>query len=683
MLIMKENMQKKILVCHNDNEIDDSVYQKFLGNEGREFVYISNENKNDFYRYFPAEGENPEKFNAIMVFCELNWERHCRSEFWGIEFVKSFRIKDKIKLPVLFFTYSMDMSEIVKEAPPKNNIITTYGLGHHFVRFPADKEEIKMFDEMKPLSELEMADLAHYCSLYGMLCAIRHDLNVGNISDSKEHIIKLLSECPNTEPLIVELIAIPDQDIDSIKSFCNKDLVVNALNGHEQNSTPDNDTPINTEKYQVLLLDDEYEKENFQELIKEAAKKNVFIHCESDPQKALKKVKNSKTEFSVILCDYKLKNKEGVLMYPQGYTFIEKANELGWYKFIAFSNMPRDFRIKVAEKINCYIENVNKDLMLSEQGRPALIERIIELAKRNSSDKLMNITDDKIFLNYYRYIMTHKFPELKIKDTKEYISEESKKLIDMFISSFCQSGEKAFNDQLYLDMRDITDSFAQDWKKTKTDYDLTTPSKKSIVNKEPGEKTPEKEDVNKFIGRMIARRFAIYLYYCFATFSHSLKFDRTLIVSHSKTFEIPNDFEAYLKQTWLDLTTNDYIMLFTTHCHIPKPVPENHKKDTYTTSVKGYPYVTNHQKEYDPERESKKIIKKYVIDSPFEYDSKEKKLTVYLIDQNSRSFGMLSESLWIKSSEFKNNPLMNMTDDEITFFKKYKDVDSWLESKNS
>ena len=421
-------MKENILICHNGN-IKEDFYQIFLGGkQEREFTFVSDIRE---FKKYTSTKDIWGNYDAVMILCELSWENHKFSDFWGIELVqREIRFKRKINLPILFFSF-YDRTQIVKN-DKKKEIINTWGLGHAFIQLPlAQPCEISCFDTMSSVSELEMLDILHYCTFKGMLESIRHNLNQKNIAESKKIIEKLLLESKADSLLISDLNN--RNTVNSIREFCNSSDVIETLHSQDINS-PVAKRYTSTE-YKVLLLDDDYSYNDLKWIEELAKEKNTTIQlcCYKNPEQALNELKNNANSYSVIICDYRLKDETGLLYCPQGYSFMKQAVKEGLYKFIAFSNMPRNFRIAVAEKLNIHIENVDKNLMLSEIGHLAFVEKIIELAEINEKEKEKKASQKKSYLNFYRHLKMHNMLE------EEIIALKTKNYINIFCNAFKDS----------------------------------------------------------------------------------------------------------------------------------------------------------------------------------------------------------------------------------------------------
>ncbi|WP_291124941.1 hypothetical protein [Flavobacterium sp. UBA6031] len=444
----------KTLVCWNqcneDEKISLSSFIKLFLKLELDILEFAFSQKD-----FDEKVQNWQNYKSIIILCELTWGENTKlTEFKGIELVQTnirCRIgkRSAINLPVLFVSFAARETIITKDST--NEIISTYGLGHHFIQLPkADAEEIEDFKKMENLTELEMIDVLHFCSFDKMIAAIRHDIGKQDVEKIKNQILAVLKRVEDRLPLTNiknELNLISNND--ELILICDK--IEKVLANYNQNKIASNEF-TNSTKFYVILVEDE-DSEFIEDLKTEAKEQKVEIKQFKNTKEALTEVLNdSENKYSVIITDFRIYDyptdiTKRKLLYPQGYTFINESIKLGrLYKYIAFSGLPRAFRIAAAENLHVNIESVDKPLMTNTiEGRKVFIEKIIDLAEQNQSQINAMASGDLVFCQLYNMLKSGKYKS-SFAEYEKKISNESKYIIVLFIQSFSEDPNMVFFD---------------------------------------------------------------------------------------------------------------------------------------------------------------------------------------------------------------------------------------------
>jgi len=344
---------------------------------------------------------------AIIVLCELIWNGHSYSDFYGVEWVRDVvRMRYKVNVPVVFVSFAT--RNIILQRHPNFDIISTFGLGHSFCQLPDlvfdlpksygepnDKRSVSIIEFLnnrKNLSSLQMSDLRHYYDPVHMVQRIRHD----SYSDLPNSIIKLKALLSTFNQF---------QLLNGLDGNINIDTFVVICNKAETCITVSNNAILHRPVH-VLLLDDEYDSDtailSFLAFLKKGDS-NIQVTSCFTPKEALKvlnncKGKDSANSITVILCDLRIKepSKNGtsplLISDEQGYDFLSAAAAIGGpYKYVLLSSLPRDFKTEVA--------NYSKQKIHAFGAKESLID--VESQKR-LRDLILDLSDDIDIESYER-----------------------------------------------------------------------------------------------------------------------------------------------------------------------------------------------------------------------------------------------------------------------------------------
>lgn len=420
----------KAIVCWNKCDINEKQQlEKFIS-----FLLMMDENEllvdflfsEDEFRTMTVPINS---YYAIIVLCELTWENKPYESFYGIDFIQNeIRLKG-INLPVLFLSF-INRNQILRIDSAKQ-IISTYSLGNHFIQIPlASQSDIDKFFRMELVPPSEMEDSLNFISYQKIVSTIRHDLHNDNVEECKGRLINIIKKANLSEQndYIQKLESI--DEVNELKLFCDtieKDIP-------EQGNT----VKKSRDNHKVLLLEDTVTEE-IHLLLNEANESNVnMIHCKKTSE-AYELISNDNlNQFTVIIADFRIwdnpdaEHEEKLMSEKQGYRFIEDVVKLGRrYTFVAFSELPRAFRMRISSYSNTLIIPEEKSIALSsEVQRKTFINKIAYWSDQTQLSFANRASTNPLFVLCYNYLKTHK------RQSYVDIDRESSKLIEEFNKTF-------------------------------------------------------------------------------------------------------------------------------------------------------------------------------------------------------------------------------------------------------
>lgn len=485
------NTEYNFLVVWNPlTALEENKIEKFLNNLLNQIV----PKKSIKWKFVFSEGQlevelNKHNVSHVIVLCELTWGNRKFAQFYGVELVQQqirvkFGIRKPVDLPILFVSFCSRTQILITDQTKE--IISTFGLSNHFIQLPIAKDsEIQDFWIMKPATELEMIDTLHFCEFDKMVRSIRHFVESLPLDVLKDKLLSVLSKLNDTLLTDFEVKTKQCQAKEQFKLIC--DEIESILSVKLTDSTQS----TSEIEYKVLLVEDE-DSDNMKDFINEARKFNLIIdHYKTTSEAYIKLKDDFMNHYQVVISDYRIYDnpaelEKKLMLYPQGYTFIDQTSKLGHlYKFIAFSGLPRAFRIAVAEKLNVRIETVDKELMMStDKGRKSFINKIIDLAEENRELISGIASNNYYFKTLYKRTITEK---ISIEDQ---ITIESIKLINMLNICLNMDETRTIDEILLQDVNlgnpiyvafqikenelihNVDNLFAQYWKKIKSNFSI-------------------------------------------------------------------------------------------------------------------------------------------------------------------------------------------------------------------
>jgi hypothetical protein len=373
--------------------------------------------------------------NYIIVLCELQWseksENNFMSELKGIELAQRyFRVTKQLCQPILFLSF-LKRKEI-QNINSTNEIVSAKGLQHGFRLLPSKPAEwINILKKMRLLTKLEWIDTLHFCKTENMAAEIRHDAMGRNLSkpeletllDKLSHIVKISNELHELKNKLTDIRNLLNgqnwanqrNEIEiSIKNICDK-IEDKEIKKIEQISNS-NENKTEPNKYKILWLEDELQ--TIELLLKwhEANKIFEFIVVPT-PEKLYTEVDNDvENNISIIICDNRIRgidnesiNDKTPVLLEQGYTCIEniyRNHKDRYYKYVLLSELPRDFKIQIAESLGFEIFNKSKSKHLVNMSDfICFLER--EAKKVRESVDKKGFTNSN-FIRFYNYLKTNK-----------------------------------------------------------------------------------------------------------------------------------------------------------------------------------------------------------------------------------------------------------------------------------
>jgi hypothetical protein len=353
------------------------------------------------------------RFNSLIVLCELNW---CDNglpakmqEMRGIELVKKLRRVHDLVIPVLFVSFR-SLEDILN---PEREILTA--VGHEFHQLPAIPQDFitfiegKFFEDgmSKKLSPMELTDIkSFYCSKEGILSHELHylnrylnfeitDVNHNEVYEDLTGAIKRIHELFLLDPrpaIFAFQAAFPSLIKSTISKAVNHIIRIGDSLSNEYGTRSESlngTTSTALFPWKVLFLDDEIDENH--ELVRSMNKKGIqviSVNSAREAEEELRKDSIGSKNIMVIIADYRLYEKEGVIrkhQKKQGYTFLKDvAASDHLVRLVAFSGLQRKFLLNSFKHYNLRTEVKSKaDYLLDNHTHDLFCEEIIELAEEN------------------------------------------------------------------------------------------------------------------------------------------------------------------------------------------------------------------------------------------------------------------------------------------------------------
>jgi hypothetical protein len=400
--ILNSQMMRQLILWNK------TKYGETLGSAfGRENVIT---NSVDFI----AITKQLEKFNSLIVLCELEWLVNGASAYLqqlqGIELVKELRRTYNLSIPVLFVSFH-SLENIFNA---ESEILTA--IGHNFYQLPGTPQDFKSFiikefgdiNATHRLSVMELNDIkSFYCSKEGILSHELHNLNHFldfNITqenhdstyDELQNSIRKIHDLfltDSTIALVSFQVAFPALGKENISEAVNHIVRLgNNLMKNYGGASIDSATlekSVEQYRWQVLFLDDQINDQH--ELVRLMNANSMNVICVDNAQKALQILQKdwqAENRIMVVIADYRLyENTAGVKRHQkiQGYQFLKDlASTDHLVRLVAFSGLQRKFLLNSFRHYNIRTEVKSKtDYLSSEQTRQIFCEEIKELAEEN------------------------------------------------------------------------------------------------------------------------------------------------------------------------------------------------------------------------------------------------------------------------------------------------------------
>ncbi len=389
--------------------------------------------------------------DALIVLCEVNVTKNGntvnRTDFYGISFVQELRRKN-YKNKVLFVSFLPE--NYFKEKLLK----ILFFPGHSFMQLPSlPTEWLAKFKTFESLTDLSLYDVKHhYCSVDQIIDEQFHSLapkyNVAKkltpqLIDEGNKLVKLVyGSLSKPLPELNEILNTDVSGTEALRSL--KNLCEAAL--PESTSREHDEIQPEWKYWKVLWLDDEENNESplYKELIKRLGAEEKVILCKTY-EEAVEQWEADKAygEISLVICDYRLKNEDGLPTSKQGYDFMKYLAKCGRSVCkIAYSALKRKFLIESFRHYGIQINIFSK----------------IDFNQHNPDD-LAFLTDEIIRLGDNHWIEINNAPQATEWTTiapiyrsfkngfsfytfQNYVSRLAKQNLEVFINDFNNQKKK-------------------------------------------------------------------------------------------------------------------------------------------------------------------------------------------------------------------------------------------------
>ncbi len=295
--------------------------------------------------------------DCLIVPCELNIntknEQVSRTDFYGISFVQELRRKN-YKNKVLFVSFLPE--KYYKEKILNSKIL--FFPGHGFTQLPLSIPEcLDEFKNISSLSDLSLYDLKHhYCGINQIIDEQIHSLTP-KFNAEKKVTISLIQEGSKLVQLVYNSLNKP---IPNLGTILNTNLsgadALRSLRSLCENALPESEREqmeklqVVWKNWKILWLDDEVNKESplFKELVLRLGSEEKIILCKTYEEAVEQwEVDKAYGDISLTICDYRLKDQDGIPTSMQGYDFINFLAKTGrTVGKIAYSGLKRKFLIE-------------------------------------------------------------------------------------------------------------------------------------------------------------------------------------------------------------------------------------------------------------------------------------------------------------------------------------------------
>ena len=580
-------INRKILLCFNKYKEKDEIENYFQNS----FFSKDRIGAIDFVYDWPSfekkrEAIKSSEYAALVVLCQLTWQDgqgklHEAKEHWGVRLVqREICLNREIDIPVLFLSF-LPKKDII-DSYPDMQIISLYTLGYHFIQLSTtgpSNADLEAFYKMERVLPLEKEDAYQFANPKGMLALIRHDVKQEKIKYYRkwlEQILQTAAESTEKKQLLELLDSATEEEIRNICTEAEK-LFTDAIL-----SLPKENTATDKQKPHVLILEDD---ENILKEFKEEAKDKIILTHHTNTVEALAEIKaDTNNTYKVVIVDFRIWDNpsaplsQRTMTQPQGYRFIEKVVAMGHYcVFIALSELPRMFQLRISSLSSILIVPENKQLVLSTpQQRANFIQKLCYWAADIEEKLKVNAFGSEKLFEFYKWLLMQKeglenidkgakeliesfkneinnnksnifikdFKETKeLLESKSYRSEwkieekelSNKQYVEKWVEKIFENywKEKVWTNLLKADIRnilesdgrgdDIIEKYFEEFKNINEKSDFNKHKEKiresleGVISigklKNKIKELNYNEDRGTFVNKLIIRRFAIYLYY--------------------------------------------------------------------------------------------------------------------------------------------------------------------------
>lgn len=521
-----------IVICMNPGSNADHIQQVLCG--------LSDFDIKIFTCFKDLVSLNDKALRAIhgfVVLCELDWDHELSGNggsLWkGVGLVQGYlRSKKSLNVPIIFVSYSASFS-IIKDEPGAS-IILTPALQHQFVRLPVSdfkKEVLGLFKEMRPMTTLEQRYTKQlYCDCEGMLHRIKHNVGGTDNDTLKTQIVYVIDKCFSYEK--ERLIKKLEGSGTDLKVFC-QELLDMMDNGRQTDNTinPEFVCSSGSSQIKTLLLEDNKDDKYINRFVEYIRNKNQVyqeqnkVYLFEEPRV----VRDEKTfdskfkriKFEVVICDIEIKDEEGKLN-SLGFNIIENKVNKGYTRplYYIVTNVTRSFYDQIK------IPRVNR-IRLKEEvfGSDLEIERLLYGIKEVVQHKEQEMDDPQKYLKVWEILDNY------VRNPENYpfvFKNKTKFGIDCFDSfdelDFCVNTKSLDLIKQFLIL--INQKSAEYYPariKIKKEYDHICEDMRMIIKRgitcgneefvrhfDFGQSI-KPDDIEKFVIRLILRRFFLYL----------------------------------------------------------------------------------------------------------------------------------------------------------------------------
>jgi len=457
---------------------------------------------------------------VIIILVELKWKNKYLQDFYGVTIAQKLRRDYKCRLPILFVS-SLFPREIIQKDKQQREIIGA--IGHGFIPlqdFSLSKVH-KVFKEIKTLNDNQYDYiLKNHCDIKGIIGSKLHNIKnevraLRKKNKTDDEIIEFINEQLSVLATLTsgftsvsgEIVRLKIKENEAnkkqekIKQFIevHDSMVTRFFPGEEVGGTSN----ISKKPWEILWLEDEIIDENILSKLNPQGKNNpnVKINHAKSFDEAKKIIEEDKyNKITVVIADFRLykNDDDAISIYgrnhkeqeKQGYDFLLwLAGQNRFNKLVALSGLSRSFLSEFFKNQNVNIKIYSKNDIVSN-GVNIFVDDIIEYGDE-INEVIMNRPKEKgwncllPFYAHYRNI-------LKNKDVIEDEISEKARLVISQVKYILSS----FDDELKI-ISNITT-----YQNITADFDRNS-------------KNPNNEkDFEQFKNKLIARRIALWLYYC-------------------------------------------------------------------------------------------------------------------------------------------------------------------------
>lgn len=549
--------KKKIVICWNSNGYVDKLNEAFAQSKDYSVTVFTS------FEFFDKLGKSAQErrmklreYDGFVVLCELQWNHKATSadfsEFQGIYFVQDYLRRELgLKAPVVFTSF-MDAKEIVKQKPDYS-IIMTPALQHEFVRLPSKPENlVEPFANMRFMSDTELVyTQMQYCGIIGLLRQIKHN-SEGRKADEQDvfrrqvrYVIK--KQFPGDASRIKDLESAKDVSV-----FC--ESLMKELSLEETDLSVSKVIDLDyacdreSEQLRTLILEDDPNDVNVNRFIEYIVEQNkiykkkgkcylfqepVIVSTKEDFNTSL-----SRFVYHIVICDIEIR--EGGKLVSLGFNIaVEAAKHKTKPLYYIVTNVTRSFydQIKLSSIKRIHLK---KEVFGTEKSIARFLYGIKEVNVQRKEDEADSKSDCEIvFDRLYEYVKKNDFALFEYRwkngkfkaDISSYdelesvVKEESVKLIKQFLNYFVEIKQRENNGVCFYTtsvqamkennfaafnvgceaMREHIKSIMAPNEKFLGEF------LKSIIRSNNPYKDPTKDHLQKFIIRLILRRFFLYV----------------------------------------------------------------------------------------------------------------------------------------------------------------------------